>query len=201
MIILAGHSAFANSGFTRSRLLSQSWAGIKSQYRNEIKSNFLNSIYIIKRIVFSFIPSLYWKFWRMVTHRPFRRFWKLTLSLFVLRVLADDPDAALSLNDLALLTDRFYWWSNLHLVNPPFTICSLLLELLGKKRHRESVSPKARLPVYHWFLENASSFFTVFQDFILFYLPVFTINAALDFRIPCGVHFLFGNCSEPSKIS
>ena len=149
MIILAGHSTFANSGFTRSRLLSQSWVGIKSQYRNEIKSNFLNSylIYIIKRIVFSFIPSLYWKFWRMVTHRPFRRFWKLTLSLFVLRVLADDPDAALSLNDLALLTDRFYWWSNLHLVNPPFTICSLLRELLGKKRHRECVSPKARLPV------------------------------------------------------
>ena len=33
---------------------------------------------------------------------------KLTLSLFVLRVLADDPDAALSLDDLALLTDRFY---------------------------------------------------------------------------------------------
>ena len=33
---------------------------------------------------------------------------ELTLSLFVLRVLADDPDAALSLNDLALLANRFY---------------------------------------------------------------------------------------------
>lgn len=33
---------------------------------------------------------------------------ELTLSLFVLRVLADDPDAALSLNNFALLTDRFY---------------------------------------------------------------------------------------------
>ena len=32
----------------------------------------------------------------------------LTLSLFVLGILADDADASLSLDDLALFTDRFY---------------------------------------------------------------------------------------------
>ena len=162
MIILAGHSAFANSGFTRSRLLSQSWVGIKSHYRNEIKSNFLNSIYIIKRIVFSFIPSLYWKFWRMVTHRPFRRFWKLTLSLFVLRVLADDPDAALSLDDLALLTDRFYWWSNLHwlILLSPFVLC---FANFWAKKDTESVSPRKLVYQYNTGFWKMQAVFCLFS--------------------------------------
>ena len=33
---------------------------------------------------------------------------KSTLTLFVLRVLTDDSDGSLSLNDLALLADRLY---------------------------------------------------------------------------------------------
>ncbi len=37
-----------------------------------------------------------------------------TLALLMLRILADDPNAAFSLNDLAFLTDRFYRRSNFH---------------------------------------------------------------------------------------
>ena len=39
---------------------------------------------------------------------------QLTLTLFVLRILADDPNAAFSLNNLAFLADRFYRRSNFH---------------------------------------------------------------------------------------
>mgnify|MGYP007070106860 CR=1 FL=1 len=34
--------------------------------------------------------------------------WALALSLLVLRVLTDNPDLTLSLNDFALVADRFY---------------------------------------------------------------------------------------------
>ena len=36
------------------------------------------------------------------------------LSLFVLRILADDPDNTLALNDFALIANRFYRSSYLH---------------------------------------------------------------------------------------
>ena len=36
------------------------------------------------------------------------------LSLFVLRILADDPDNALALDDFAFIADRLYRSSNFH---------------------------------------------------------------------------------------
>ena len=39
---------------------------------------------------------------------------KLTLSLFVFRILTDNPDAPFSLNYFALLAHRFNWWSYFH---------------------------------------------------------------------------------------
>ena len=41
--------------------------------------------------------------------------WALALSLLVLRVLTDDPDLTLSLDDFALIADRFYRRSYFHL--------------------------------------------------------------------------------------
>ncbi len=38
----------------------------------------------------------------------------LTLSLFVLRILADDPDNTLALNDFALIANRLYRSSYFH---------------------------------------------------------------------------------------
>ena len=38
----------------------------------------------------------------------------LTLSLFVLRILADDPDNTLALNDFALIANRLYGSSYFH---------------------------------------------------------------------------------------
>ena len=43
---------------------------------------------------------------------------QLTLSLFVLRILADDRYAAFSLDDLALLTDLFDGWLYFHCILP-----------------------------------------------------------------------------------
>ena len=43
------------------------------------------------------------------------------LSLFVLRVFADDPDGALALDDLALIAHRLHGCSDLHKpLYPPF---------------------------------------------------------------------------------
>ncbi len=53
------------------------------------------------------------------------------LSLFVLRILADDADGSFSLDDLALLTHRFYRRSDLHFISPPF---SKMCALIAKKR-------------------------------------------------------------------
>ncbi len=40
--------------------------------------------------------------------------WLLTLSLFMFRILADDPDYAFALNDFALFAHRLYGCSYLH---------------------------------------------------------------------------------------
>ena len=40
-------------------------------------------------------------------HIIFQTKWKLTLSLFVLRVFTDDSDASLSFDNFALLANRF----------------------------------------------------------------------------------------------
>ena len=41
-------------------------------------------------------------------------FSRLTLTLFVLRILADYSDRSFSFNDLAFFADRFYRWSYFH---------------------------------------------------------------------------------------
>lgn len=79
----------------------------------------------------------------------------LSLTLFVLRVLTDYSDAALTLDDFAFFANRFYWWSNLHSNSPFLTatrisddqICPLdvhtpLRDLL------ETVHPAGRIRVY-----------------------------------------------------
>ena len=45
-------------------------------------------------------------------------FWALALSLLVLGVVTDDPDLTLSLNDFALIADRFYRRSYFHFLPP-----------------------------------------------------------------------------------
>ena len=44
--------------------------------------------------------------------------WALALSLLVLGVFTDDPDLTLSLNDFALVADRFYRRSYFHFLPP-----------------------------------------------------------------------------------
>ena len=45
---------------------------------------------------------------------------KLSLSLLVLRILADDHYVAVTLDDLALFADLFYGRLNFHSIIPPF---------------------------------------------------------------------------------
>ena len=50
----------------------------------------------------------------------------LTLALFVLRVLADDHYAAMSLDDLALFADLLNGWLHFHCIcTIPFSLCVL----------------------------------------------------------------------------
>ena len=51
--------------------------------------------------------------------KKYRQIAASALSLFVLRIFTDNSDTAFSLNNLALLANRFYWWSYFH-SNSPF---------------------------------------------------------------------------------
>ena len=49
---------------------------------------------------------------------------RLSLTLFVLRILADYSDASFSFNNFAFFTNWFYWWSNLHVKSSfPSLLC------------------------------------------------------------------------------
>ena len=54
-----------------------------------------------------------------LSHQPHCA-WALALSLLVLRVLTDDPDLTLSLNDFALVADRFNRRSYFHFTSSFF---------------------------------------------------------------------------------
>lgn len=72
----------------------------------------------------------------------------LALSLFVLRVLTDNSDCALSLDDLTFFANRFYGRPNLHCIS-----------LLSKK---------VRLSLYHLFFYFASLILRDFSSFSIF---------------------------------
>ena len=52
------------------------------------------------------------------SHQPHCAIWASALSLLVLRVFTDYPDFTLSLNDFALIADRFYRRSYFHFLPP-----------------------------------------------------------------------------------
>ena len=118
---------------------------------------------------------------------------KLTLSLFVLRVLADDPDAALSLDDLALLTDRFYWWSNLHwlILLSPFVLCFLNF---WAKKDTERVSPRKLVYQYNTgFWKMQAIFSLIFRVFTHFSVSSTIWAVSPSFWFSSGVFYLFRN--------